>query len=76
MIVSRSGKQFPVHKTILSAEKINTDETYLKSVFFGFSDEVTGCLLHYIYSRCHHKYNHDYVWFFKPPVDYDLSTSV
>ena len=52
MIVSRSGKQFPVHKTILSAEKINTDETYLKSVFFGFSDEVTGCLLHYIYSRC------------------------
>ena len=52
MIVSRSGKQFPVHKTILSAEKINTDETYLKSVFFGFSDEVTSCLLHYIYSRC------------------------
>ena len=46
-----SGKEFPVHKTILSAEKINTDEKYLETVFFGFSDEVTGTLLHYIYSQ-------------------------
>ena len=46
-----SGKEFPVHKTILSAEKINTDERYLETVFFGFSDEVTGTLLHYIYSQ-------------------------
>ena len=51
VIRSRSGKEFPVHKTILSAEKINTDERYLESVFFGFSDEVTGALLHYIYSQ-------------------------
>ena len=46
-----SGKEFPVHKSILSAEKINIDERYLETVFFGFSDEVTGTLLHYIYSQ-------------------------
>ena len=51
VIRSRSGKEFPVHKTILSAEKINTDERYLETVFFGFSDEVTRTLLHFIYSQ-------------------------
>ena len=51
IIKSRSGKEFPVHKTLLAAEKINTTETYLKSVLFGFSDEVTITLLHYLYSQ-------------------------
>ena len=35
----------------MSAEKINTDERYLETVFFGFSDEVTATLLHFIYSQ-------------------------
>ena len=51
-IQSRSNKQYPVHKIILNAEKINTDEQFLKSCFYGFSDEVTQTLLHYLYSRC------------------------
>ena len=51
VIEARSGKKFPVHKTILSAEKINTDEKYLKTVFDGYSDEVTTALLHFIYSQ-------------------------
>ena len=51
VIESRSNKKFYVHKTILSAEKIITDERYLRSCMFGFSDEVTQTLLHYIYSQ-------------------------
>jgi len=50
-IQSRSGKEFPVHKTILRAQKINIDERFLKSVFDGFSDDVTQTLLHFIYSQ-------------------------
>ena len=42
---------FPVHKTILRAQKISIDEKYLKTVFFGFSDEVTATLLSFIYSQ-------------------------
>ena len=51
VIESRSNKKFNVHKTILSAQKIITDERYLRSCLFGFSDEVTQTLLHYIYSQ-------------------------
>ena len=50
-IQSRSGREFPVHKTILRAQKINIDERFLKSVFDGFSDDVTQTLLHFIYSQ-------------------------
>lgn len=52
VIESRSKMQYHVHKIILNAEKINTDEQFLRSSFYGFSDEVTQALLHYIYSRC------------------------
>ena len=52
VIQSRSNRDYPVHKIILNAEKINTDEQFLKSSFYGFSDEVTQTLLHYIYTRC------------------------
>ena len=52
VIQSRSNREYPVHKIILNAEKINTDEQFLKSSFYGFSDEVTQTLLHYIYTRC------------------------
>jgi len=51
-IESRTNRQYPVHKIILNAEKINTDEQFLKSSFFGLSDDVTQALLHFIYSRC------------------------
>ena len=51
-IKSRSNRAFKVHKSILKTEKINTDEQYLQSSFFGFSDEVTQTVLHFVYSRC------------------------
>ena len=51
VIESRSKKKFHVHKTVLSAQRIITDERYLRSCLFGFSDEVTQALLHYIYSQ-------------------------
>jgi len=51
-IESRSNRAYNVHKTILNTVKINTDEKFLTSSFFGFSDEVTLTLLHFIYSRC------------------------
>ena len=51
IVKSRSGKEFRVHKSILGAEKLNTHETYLKSILFGFSDDVTATLLHYLYSQ-------------------------
>ena len=51
VIQSRSNRKYPVHKIILNAEKINTDEQFLRSNFCGLSDEVTRTLLHFIYTQ-------------------------
>jgi len=52
IIRSRSGREYPVHKTILAGMRLNTaDDHLLRSSFDGFSDEVTESFLHFIYSH-------------------------